>query len=188
MTELTIQSPAHWHWRGDANTVEGRMVPFGEPAMVVEDGEVYTEMFDPGSMTRMEQIAKARGNAAWIAFNLEHDEGFPARIGYARTLEQRDDGAWGIFKLYPGNDLAKVRSMLEESHTGLSVMFDDIAPPREVDGIRHRVQVSVRHVAATPMPTYAGATITAVRATEPPLVVGTPALDEWTAWLDAAQR
>jgi hypothetical protein len=77
-----------------------------------------------------------------------------------------------------------VREMLTESHTGLSVFFTDRVPPRVVDGVRQRVSVTVHHVAATPIPAYEGATIASVRANEE-LVLGTPALDEWRAWLDA---
>lgn len=183
MTDLQLQIPAEWHFRDDLNVVEGRMVPYNESALVVENGEVFYEAFDPGSVTRMLQFAKRRGNAGWIAFNLDHDETFDNRIGYARSIESREDGAWGAFKLYQGPDLPKVRSMLEESHTGLSVMFHDLVPAREVDGVRHRVQVSISHVAATPMPTYAGAVITAVRSVDPVDLGGTPALDEWNEWL-----
>lgn len=182
MSDLAIQLDADWHFRSERNQVEGRIVPFDEPTVVVEDGEVYREVFDHGSLTYMEQYAHNRGNAAWIGLNLEHDESLPARIGYARTLVQRDDGGYATFQLYDGPDLGKVRQMLKESHTGLSVYFRDRVPPVEIDGIRHRVQVNVAHVAATPLPTYAGAQITAVRHTVDVLDV-TPALDEWDAWL-----
>lgn len=188
MSDLKLKLRADWQFRGDTNVVDGRMVPFDEPAMVFEDGEVFWEVFDAGSLTRMVQIATTRGNAGWIAFNLDHDDSFDYRIGYARSIDQRDDGAWGSFKLYPSQDLAKIRAMLEESHTGLSVEFNDIAPPREIDGVRHRVSVAVKSVAATPLPTYEGAKITAMRATETSSVlVGTPALDEWDTWLVSRQ-
>jgi phage head maturation protease len=174
-----------WHVRSDENVVEGRIVPFGEPAFVYEEGELYREGFDAGSLTRMEQVIKQRGNATWVGFNLEHDESFVNKIGYMRSLEQRDDGAWAEFKLYPSTELAKVRAMLEESHTGLSVKFDDITPPREGDdGVRWRTQVHVSHVAATPMPVYEGATITKVRDTGGQTVLATPALDQWSEWIE----
>lgn len=184
MSDLTLKLSADWHFRDDLGVVEGRMVPFGERAMVMEDGEVFWEEFDPGSLNTMCQVAKNRGNAGWISFNLEHDESLGARIGFARSIEQRPDGAWAQFQLYRNNpDLPKVRDMLSESHTGLSVMFADIKPPRLINEVRHRTQVSVSHVAATPMPTYASATITTVRETEQIVEPGTPSLNEWTDWL-----
>lgn len=182
--DLTVTTEAHWHVRADENVVEGRIVPFNEPAIVVEEGERYREGFLPGSLTRMEQAVKQRGNASWIAFNLEHDTSLAARIGYARSIVQRDDGAWAEFQLYPGVDLPKVRAMLEGSHTGLSVFFRDVSPPKEADGIRWRTQVHIDHVAATPMPVYSGATITKVRETDA-LNLATPALDEWTQYVES---
>lgn len=185
MTDLALQLDADWHFRSDRNQVDGRIVPFGERAVVMEDGEVFREVFDPGSLTFMEQVARSRGNAAWIGLNLDHDESLSSRIGYARSIVQQDDGGWCTFQLYPDRDLDKVRSMLQESHTGLSVLFTDrVAPVVDAEGVRHRVQVNIRHVAATPIPTYASAAITAVRAT-PELLDMTPALDEWREWIAA---
>jgi hypothetical protein len=179
-------SVTEWHYRDAEDQVEGRIVPFGESAVVVEDGERFTEVFDAGSLTFMCQVAASRGNAAWISFVLDHDERLDSRIGWARSLEQRDDGAWATFQLYRNNrDLAKVRDMLHESHTGLSVLFRDRVPAIEVDGVRHRRQVVVDHVSATPMPTYSGAQIMAIRSQPEELLGGTPKLDEWQTWLAA---
>lgn len=179
-----------WNIRSDGRTAEGRIVPFREPATVMERGEVYSEQFLEGCLTRMCQIAARRGNAGWIALNVDHDETMDARIGYAAALEQREDGGWCTFRLYPGPHLEKVRSMLEESHRGLSVMFDDLAPPRDVDGVRSRVQIGLRHVAATPLPVYTGAFISAVRdvpgSTAAPDLAeleDRPALREWQDYL-----
>lgn len=183
-----------WHLRDDGRSMLGRIVPFEEPAIVVEQGERFEEEFLPGCMTRMCQIAARRGNAGWISLNLDHDETMDARIGYATGLEQRDDGGWAEFRLYPGNQLEKVRSMLTESHRGLSVMFDDIAEPRVTAGRRSRVQISVRHVAATPVPIYSGARVALVRdgtGSDAPTVdeLGDrPALREWQTYLDGITR
>lgn len=181
-----------WELRDDGRSVLGRIVPFNEPAVVIDRGERFREQFLPGSLTRMCQVIAKRGNAGWVSLNLDHDEGFDARIGYARMIEQRDDGGWADFKLYRGPQLDKVRSMLEESHTGLSVMFDDIAPPKVLDGIRSRVQVVISHVAATAFPVYRGAKITAMRdeVTTPAPITSDelderPALAEWRAYLDS---
>jgi len=178
-----------WHFRGkERNEVEGRIIPFGEPALVIENGERFTEVFDPGSLTFMAQYVARRGNGSFVHLNLDHDESLGGRIGHMRSLEQREDGGWALFKLYEQRpDLPLIREMLAESHAGLSVKFRDRVPPREENGTRHRVQVVVEHVAATPLPTYAGAQIVALRSPEEPgLFAGTPALDEWTSWL--AQR
>jgi phage head maturation protease len=175
--------------RDDGRTVHGKIVPFREAARVTQrsaDGKIesFDEMFAPGSLTACCQLAQRRGNAGWIALNLDHDESFDARVGYATELEQREDGGYATFRLFDGPQLPKVRSMIEESHKGLSVMFDDVAKPRIVGGVRERVQVYLHHVAATPSPVYSGAGVLAMRSDGGAATLGTPALDETDAWLE----
>lgn len=184
-----VVDDGHWQLRDDGRFVRGRIVPFNEPTLVVDRGERFREQFLPGCMTRLCQLVAKRGNAGFIQLNLDHDESFASLIGYARSVEQLDDGGYADFKLYRSPDLDKVRSMLEESHTGLSVMFDDVATPRLLDGIRSRVQIAIRHVAATAFPAYRGAAITAMRddvSHDPPTldeIDDRPALAEWQAYL-----
>lgn len=170
--------------RDDGRTVEGRIVPYGEVAEVLEQdsdtGEVmrYREQFLPGSCVRMAQGFGKRGNASPIAFCLEHDESLrDGQIGYCKSLTSEDDGAYATFRLYEDAQLTKWQSMLRESHTGLSVMFADIRPPKVIDGVISRVQVFIRHVAATTIPQYEGAAITAMRSAEEIQLHGTPELD-----------
>lgn len=182
-----------WHIRSDddGRTVEGKIVPYNEPAKVMErdrtTGEIKTfyEQFLPRSCMAMAQGVKARGNAAFISFLMEHNErDLDAKIGYAATLEDKEDGAYAMFRLYGGRDLEKVASMLAESHRGLSVNFVDTKPPRVIDGIVSRVQVHIDHVAATPMPVYSSAAISGMRSEDGGLLVPeTPALDDVRAWL-----
>lgn len=186
-----------WHVRStdDGRTVEGRIVPYGEPTDVVErsaNGELirYTEQFLPHSCLAMAQAVAKRGNAAFISFLMDHEErDFNAKIGYASTLESRDDGAHAVFRLYQSRDLEKVLCMLEESHKGLSVAFRDRKEPKTIDGVVSRVQVQIDHVAATPTPCYVGAGITGMRSDDDVLMVGTtPHLDEIQQWLDANRK
>jgi hypothetical protein len=180
-TANLIIAESGWHLRADGRSVDGCIVPFNQPAMVFEDGEIFPEQFLSGCLERMCQIAAKRGNAGWIGLNLDHEESFDKLIGYATKIEQREDGGYASFRLYAGDQLEKVRSMLLESHTGLSVMFGDITAPREIDGIRSRVQIHVSHVAATPAPVYSGASVLALRSGAPE--VDRPALREWEQWL-----
>jgi len=178
-----------WQMRSDGRSVRGRIVPFMEPTTIVDKGERFREQFLPGCITALIQVAQRRGNPGFIALNLDHDESIDARIGVAANLEQLDDGGWADFRLYESRDLDKVRSMLTESHTGLSVMFDDVAAPRLLNGIRSRVQILIRHVAATPWAAYDGARISQMRSesTEPLTldeIVERPALAEWQSYLD----
>ena len=171
------------HFRDDGRTIEGCIVPYNEVAEVVErdpeTGELsrFQEQFLKGSCARMAQGVHRRGNAAFIKLVLDHDDqSFASWVGHALSLTSEDDGAYASFRLYDGNDLPKVRSMLQESHTGLSVHFGDIRPPKLIDGVVSRVQVAIDHVAATPVPTYAGAGITSMRSADGTDMVGTPNL------------
>jgi HK97 family phage prohead protease len=165
-------------------------VPYGEIAEVVErdpeTGELsrYQEQFLKGSCARMAQGVHRRGNAAFIKLVLDHDDqSFDAWVGHAVDLRSEEDGAYASFRLYDGNDLPKVRSMLQESHTGLSINFGDIRPPKLIDGVISRVQVAIDHVAATPIPTYSGAGITSMRSADGTDMVGTPNLASVRAFL-----
>jgi phage head maturation protease len=176
------------HIRADGRTVEGLMVPWNTPASVTERDETgklvtYDEAFMSTSFDRMQAAARKRGNWGWIALNLDHDESLDARVGFATEVDVRSDGAYGTFTLYRGPQLDKVRSMIEESHRGMSIEFVDVAAPRVNGGLTVRTQVHVRHVAVTPVPVYAGAGVLAVRH-EDELPLSTPALDEVRAFLD----
>lgn len=172
----------------DGRTVVGRIVPYNEVAHVVEPDESgkiveYDEAFPPASLTKMMQGAGARGNDyRFIRFTLDHEPSFDHRIGFATGLESRDDGAWATFRLYESNDLPKVRSMLTESHTGLSVEFFATRSRTRDDGVIERLGAHIHTVTATPSPMYAGATIAAMRGEDVP-AVGTPHLDELRAYL-----
>jgi len=190
-----------WHLRADdsdGRTVEGRIVPYNQIETVYErdrqTGEVvqFKEQFLPGSCTAMVQAVAKRGNAAWISLLMEHQENdFGAKIGFAQSLESREDGAYAVFRLHDGNDLPKVRSMLRESHTGLSVSFADTRNPKIVDGVVSRVQVHINHVAATPTPVYSDAKVLAMRSvfdgesTLVPNIHETPNLDAVKEWLES---
>lgn len=186
MMERTF-TDIEWSLRDDGRTVDGRIVPYGEVIEAYEHTATgiakIKETFDRGSCTWEAQNARRKGNASWIEFRLEHGTEFDGLIGYARSLESKDDGAYASFRLYESADLPKVQSMLRESHNGLSVFFADRVEPTVVDGITHRRQVVLGHVAATPVPAYKGAQIMAMREAMAPeealaMVGGTPHLDE----------
>lgn len=173
----------------DGRSVIGRMLPFGEVRHIREvfDGEVdeYDEEFLPGCTQRMRQVAKSRGGApAWIRFTVDHEQGFDHRIGYCSVMGEDDAGVNTEFRLYqdPAR-LDKVRSMLAESHTGLSIEFDDVGT--RLDGpLRRRRQINVTAVTATPIPVYESARVLAVRSTGDVLATaGTPNLDRVRAML-----
>lgn len=158
-----------WELRADGRTVEGRIIPYNEVGHVAERTEggnvlEFDEQFLPGSCAAMAQACEARGNASFVEFRIEHDDNtFDNLIGHARSLYEKDDGAYASFRLYERKDIDLVRSMLKESHNGLSVMFRAVRAPKMIGDIVSHVQVAIRHVAATPMPVYGGARIMSLR-------------------------
>lgn len=179
-----------FHIRDDGRTLEGMIVPYNQVADVVElDPDTnqmvrYQEQFLAGSLAGMAQGFKARGllDVPLLLGHGNHDNAHE-RIGFATGLESKDEGATATFRIYDDSNLPKILSMLRESHTGFSIAFKDTRQPKLVNGVVSRVQVFVGHVAATPVPTYAGAGITAIRAQEDDQEAPRPALAAVRAWL-----
>lgn len=191
-------SVADWQWRDDGRSVEGCIVPYGKVINVTEPDETgtihsYREKFLPHSLMTQTRYAERKGGAPDVSFLLEHNEhSFDAKIGYVKSLREDDDAAYAVMRLYDGAHLPKVRSMLEESHTGLSVSFRDTAAPKVDNGIICRTQVHIWHVAATPAPAYDEARILAIRngtlVEESDEYAHFPKLDEVRAWLDEMRK
>jgi HK97 family phage prohead protease len=195
VTDLFIRS-ADFAMRDDGRTLHGRIVPYGETAEITEIDEStnelvrYREQFLPHSLAAMVQGFRARGGDAtprsncFVPLLLDHRDNFDSMIGQAVELTDDDDGAYATFRLYDDEKLTKIRSVLTESHNGLSVMFRDTRPAKVINGVISRVQVHVAHVAATPRPAYANAGIDSIRAGETTPVIETPLLNDVRRWLD----
>jgi len=191
----TFIRSADFELRDDGRTITGRIVPYNEVANVVEyDSETdqlvrYQETFLPHSLAAMAQGFSARGgkfaNGQFIPLLIDHNDNFDNMVGHATELRDEDDGAYASFRLYDDARITKIRSVLTESHTGLSISFRDVRTPKIVNEIVQRVQVFVAHVAATPSPAYENAGILAIRSNEIEPV--TPLLNGVKEWL-ASQR
>lgn len=162
---------------GDGRTVYGRVVPYGE---VIEFVDPYDN--DRLKRERFVRGALARQAEAWhrVTLTFEHHAGFRDTIGYGRSLQELDDGAWATFRLYE-SDASKAREALTTSHRGLSLEFLSLADRLAGDGVIDRTRVHVQRVAAVPDSAYMGAGIVAVRSAEP---VATPNLDAVLAELE----
>jgi HK97 family phage prohead protease len=192
----TFIRSADFELRDDGRTLSGRIVPYNEVANIVElDEETqslvrYQETFLPHSLAAMAQGFAARGgkfaNGQFIPLLIDHNDNFDNMIGHATELRDEDDGAYASFRLYDDSRITKIRSVLTESHKGLSISFRDVRKPKIIDGIVQRVQVFVAHVAATPSPAYSNAGILALRSSEETEPV-TPLLNGVKEWL-ASQR
>ena len=188
----TFIRSADFELRDDGRTLTGRIVPYNEVANVVDFDEEtqtmvrYQETFLPHSLAAMAQGFAARGgkfaNGQFIPLLIDHNDNFDNMVGHATELRDEDDGAYASFRLYDDARITKIRSVLTESHTGLSISFRDVRAPKIANDIVQRVQVFVAHVAATPSPTYANAGILAIRSNEQCEPV-TPLLNNVREWL-----
>jgi hypothetical protein len=167
--------------------VFGRMFPIGVRAHVVahEDGQLveYDEEFLPGCTVRMRQ----RSRPNWITLTIDHRQDMDSRLGTCVALDERRDGVYGTFELYDeGPPLARVRSILSKSHTGLSIEFRDVVAPIIEGSTRKRRQIHVDAVSATPVPVYETAGILAMRSDGLVDALGaTPRLDQTRALLQS---
>lgn len=188
--KATFIRNAEFQLRDDGRTLEGCIVPYGQVIDVVElddDNQIvrYKEQFLPHSLAAVAQGFKARGGK-FIPLLIDHNDKFDNMIGHAVEMRSEDDGAYAAFRLYDAENIMKIRSILTESHTGLSIKFADIREPKVIDGVVSRVQVHVSHVAATPAPAYVGAGVQSLRSeTGLELVEHKPLLNEVKAWLQA---
>jgi len=193
MSDTFIRS-VDFSMKDDVRTLHGRIVPYGEVADIAEFDETrnevvrYREQFLAHSMAAMVQGFIARGGTSkrsnlFVPLLIDHKDNFDSMIGQATEMTDADDGAWATFRLYDDDRMTKIRSVLTESHTGLSVMFRDTRPPRIIDGIVSRVQVHIAHVAATATPAYVSAGIDSIRSNDP--IPDTPQLQSVRDWLNA---
>lgn len=159
---------------GDGRTVFGRIVPYGETVTFVdqyENNRVKRERFVYGAMAKQSNL----GAWARVGLTFRHDDGFTNLIGYGRSIEERQDGAYAAFRLYEA-DASKAREMIANGYEGLSLEFEPRGPDRlDSDGVIVRDSVHVRRVGITPDPAYVGAEVLALREADK---VGTPYLDE----------
>jgi HK97 family phage prohead protease len=189
---------ADFELRDDGRTLTGCIVPYGVIADIAEMGDDnqivrYREQFLPHSLAAMAQGFNSRGgkvsreSRCFVPLLLDHRDNFDSMIGHAVELTDQDDGAFASFRLYDDANITKIRSVLTESHTGLSIAFRDVKQPRMIDDVVSRVQVHVGHVAATPIPAYVGAGIESLRNAAGP-VSETPLVNDIRQWLQSERQ
>lgn len=165
----------------EGRTVEGVVVPYEQPADVADDygpAPVYREVFTSTSFARQLQGIAARPDLLrGITFKLEHRDELNHRIGWTQAVESTDAGLSARFGLHDRADLDLIRSMLEQSHRGLSIEARLHKSRVRADGVVERRVVELVNVAAVPAGAYVGAGITAMRGAAGELPRPTPTLD-----------
>jgi HK97 family phage prohead protease len=179
----------------DAHTLTGRIVPWGQEAVVIEPDETgerlvrYSEQWERGAFDTQLK-AENQGIVRKIALRDEHAEGL-GKIGWALALHDRDDGMWGTFRVREAA-MADVSQMYEDGIDGLSVGFHPLRGGTRVqvraqgDELRVRSRAYIDHVALVATPTWAGARVLALRDSDEMVadMETSRAQDEYLAELD----
>ena len=148
---------------GDERTVHGRVVPYGEIAEVgdlIEGGEprIYREAFELGAFRG---VAKA---AHRVELTHEHGTAAADRIGRAVELIERDDGLYGVFRVFADRDGDHVLTLVREGVLhGMSVVARTLSAGKRRGGVVIRTACHLESVGLTSRPAYAGAEVLAVR-------------------------
>jgi len=146
---------------GDGRTLVGPVLPWGVEARVLDRGRLVVETFERGALHGTDP--------ARVPLTATHprDAG-TLPIGVTVELEERDDAAWGAWKV---SKTALGDEVLELARDGvplgLSVGFAEVAGGSRWSPDRHRVtrtRAALDHVAVVRVPAYAGAGVAAMRA------------------------
>jgi uncharacterized protein len=146
---------------GDGRTLVGPVVPWGITARVLDRGRLVEETFERGALHGTDP--------ARVPLTATHprDAG-TLPIGVTVELEERDDAAWGAWRV---SKTALGDEVLELARDGvplgLSVGFAEVAGGSRWSPDRRRVvriRAALDHVAVVRVPAYQGAGVVGVRA------------------------
>ena len=157
---------------GDSRTLVGPLLPWGVPARVVDQGRLITETFKRGALAGTDP-----GRVPFTATHPRDNGTLP--IGVTVELEERDDAAWGAWRV---SKTALGDEVLELARDGvplgLSVGFHEVPGGNCWSPDRSRVtrtRAALDHVAVVRVPAYEGAGVAGVRGAALPRRL-TPAL------------
>lgn len=162
MSEPIVRTFAAQLTRGgvDERTLGGLCVPYNSPATVSDDGgkTTYREMFAPGAFGR--QLGAARR----VSLKYRHGGGVLDTVGAATQLEERDDGLFGIFRVFDGIVGDQALTLVDEGVLGgLSIGGIPVRSTRTADGTVVRQRVHLNEISLCEEPAYAGAVLSVRR-------------------------
>lgn len=146
-----------------------RLVPYDKTARVLDDLpgggiEVYTEGFRPGSFRR-QAASSEPGVLRRVALKHDHEGGL-GYLGPLFSLDERDDGLYGEFRVLPSRR-GDVAAMYELGIDEISVEFLERKNGTDVDddGVRWRTDAHMLAAALLPAGAYGrhGAGVLAMR-------------------------
>lgn len=149
---------------GDGRTIDVRIVPYGVPAEVSDDGRTsYREMWMPGAFADQARGAQA-GRASHVMVNFRHGGTFGDVIGHGVSLVERDDAFYGSFKILDGPDGDKALELVRaEALSKVSLEAFAKKTARTAEGIVQRIKGHLVNIALTPQGAYDAAAVLAIR-------------------------
>ena len=154
MTELVIQRALPVDMLdtiGDGWTVYGRVLPYGSPQRVSDDGKTfYREQFEPGAFRNS---VKAGGRG--VRFLAGHDHDIDrSLLGRCVEVAEQPDGLYTAFRIYRDHPLAEQARSGELTKWSVGAL---VKASRRDGDLVVRTWCVLDHVAATAVPQYAGA-------------------------------
>ena len=147
---------------GDGRTVDVRVVPYGTPAEVSDDGgrTFYREEWAAGSFD--DQLVA--GHRLKVLLNFEHQRGIQNIVGKGVQLRSNPDGLHGSFRMSETTDGDKALELVNDGILD-SVSLEAYAKKsiRTADGVIRRVKAHLYNVALCRTPAFADAKVLAVR-------------------------
>jgi HK97 family phage prohead protease len=154
---------------GDGRTLHGPVMPWGVEARVLDRGRMVVETFQRGALVDVDP--------ARVPLTARHPrDGETLPIGVTVELQERDDAAWGAWRVSKtalGDEVLELAR--DRVPLGLSVGFMEVpGGSRWLSRDRVvRTRAALDHVAIVRVPAYAGAGVVGVRAGGRP-AVGSP--------------
>lgn len=146
---------------GDGRTIEVRIVPYGESAMVDDGRGPYREEFAYGSFD--DQLNAAHR----IYLNFQHERGIRSIVGKGVSLQSMPDALYGTFRALDDQDGDKALTLVREDVlNSVSLEFVSKKAIRTAQGVVRRVKAHLDAVALCRVGAYGGAKVLAVREEE----------------------
>ncbi len=143
---------------GDGRTIDLRMVPYGEPAMVNDGQGDYMEEFADTAFDGQTEHAHR------VYLNFQHEKGIRSIVGKGVTLESRADALYGSFRAFEDADGDKALMLVREGVlTSASIEFKPKKSVRTAEGVIRRLVAHLDAVALCRVGAYPGAGVLAVR-------------------------
>ena len=162
---------------GDGRTLDVRIVPYGETALVDDGHGPYKEEFVRGAFD--DQLVAGHRLKVWL--NFQHERGLQAIVGKGVHLREEVDGLHGTFRVLEHPDGDKALALLDELDS-VSLEFLAKKTVRAASGVVRRVKAHLDAVALCRRGAYPSAKVLAVR--EDVVAPYDPILDEELLPLD----